>query len=320
MAKTIGIGAGGLLASRVSNPYFSPEQTAVALLLACVAAACAVLLAGVLVKQLRRMNPSLVLDDQGVVIPVPPPLPSWGKVPTWWCHVVDSLGLCLIGGIFIFFGLAAVSSAGQEEEKVLSPEALWGNILTFSVLVAAVYFIVHRRVRWGTWLGLRWREWPHFFWIGPAVVILMWGVMGALSASGYIAWLEKVVGSSSTQDAVALLRESKDSMSVALMAFSAVIVAPLAEEVIFRGYLYPVAKSFAGSSAAIFFSALLFAACHGNIPLMLPLFLLGILLALAYEWTGSIWAAISIHFFFNGATVAMQLALRAGLFPEIPSS
>jgi membrane protease YdiL (CAAX protease family) len=43
-------------------------------------------------------------------------------------------------------------------------------------------------------------------------------------------------------------------------------------------------------------------------------------LALAYEWTGSLWAAISIHFFFNGATVAMQLALRAGLFPEIPAS
>jgi len=320
LAKSIGIRAGGLLASRVSNHFLSPEQTALVLLVACVAAACAVLLTGVLVRKLRRMNQPLLLDERGDMIPNPPPLPSWGKVPTWWCHVVDILGLLLISGIFVSFGMAAVSAAGQEAEKVLSPSALWGNILTFAVLVAAVFFIVHRRVSPGTWLGLRWREWPHFFWIGPAVVILMWGVMGALSVSGYIAWLEKVVGSRSTQDAVALLRESKDSMSVALMAFSAVIVAPLAEEVIFRGYLYPVAKSLAGPRAAIFFSALLFAACHGNIPLMLPLFLLGILLALAYEWTGSLWAAISIHFFFNGATVMMQLALRAGLFPEIPSS
>jgi membrane protease YdiL (CAAX protease family) len=132
--------------------------------------------------------------------------------------------------------------------------------------------------------------------------------------------MERIVGSSSKQDAVDLMRHSKDSLSVGLMAFSAAIIAPLAEEVIFRGYLYPVAKSFAGKTAGVLFSALLFAACHGNVPLMLPLFLLGILLALAYEWTGSIWASISIHFFFNSATVAIQLAMRAGLIPDLPTS
>lgn len=313
-------GCGSLLASRVNEPYLRSDLTAMALLLGCISMACLVLLAGVLLKQRQRLMQPLLRDDQGVLRPMPPPLPSWGRVQTWWCHVVDILGLLLIGGIFVFFGVATVSAAGQETEKVLSTSTLWANILTFATLVAVVFLIVHRRVTPVTWLGLRWQRWTHFFWIGPAVVVVMWVVMIMLMQSGYIAWLEKVVGTSSTQDAVALLRESKDTMSLTLMAFSAVFVAPLAEEVIFRGYLYPVAKSFAGPNAAIFFSALLFAACHGNIPLMLPLFLLGILMALAYEWTGSLWASISIHFFFNGATVATQLAARAGLFPEIPSS
>lgn len=146
----------------------------------------------------------------------------------------------------------------------------------------------------------------------------MWVLLALLSASGYIAWLEEIVGSSSQQDAVALLRKSQDVLSVGLMAFSAAIVAPLAEEVIFRGYIYPVAKCLGGMKCGVFFSALLFAACHGNVPLLLPLFMLGILLALAYEWSGSIWAAISIHFFFNSATVLMQLAMRSGVLPDAP--
>jgi len=190
--------------------------------------------------------------------------------------------------------------------------------MTFAILVGTVIAMVRWRVKPSIWLGLRWAQWPHFFWIGPAAVIIMWVVLGILNATGYIAWMERLVGSSSMQDAVALMRNSKDSLSVGLMAFSAAVVAPFAEEIIFRGYLYPVAKSFGGITAGILFSALLFAACHGNVPLMLPLFLLGILLALVYEWTGSIWAAISIHFFFNSATVAIQLAMRAGLIPDLP--
>lgn len=251
---------------------------------------------------------------------VPPPLPRWGQVRTWWCGPIDALGLLLMSGVFIFFGLAAASTEGKTPGESLTPSLLIGNIVTFAVLVGAVTAIAGWRVRPATWLGLRWARWPHFFWIGPAAVIAMWAVLGILNASGYIAWMERIVGSSSTQDAVALLRDSQDQWSVGLMAFSAAIVAPLAEEVIFRGYLYPVAKSFGGITAGVLFSALLFAACHGNVPLLLPLFLLGILLALAYEWTGSIWASISIHFFFNSATVAMQLAMRTGLFPELPSS
>ena len=112
------------------------------------------------------------------------------------------------------------------------------------------------------------------------------------------------------QDAVKLMRESKDTMSVALMCISAAIVAPLAEEIIFRGYLYPVAKKLGGLWIGMVFSSMVFAAGHGNVPLMLPLFLLGMIMAFAYEKTGSLWSAITIHFCFNTATVLIQLAAR----------
>ena len=91
------------------------------------------------------------------------------------------------------------------------------------------------------------------------------------------------------------------------------IVAPIAEEVVFRGYLYPAAKRFCGPAGAVLFSSLVFAAAHGNVVALLPLFALAVLLCLIYEFTGSIWASISVHFLFNAATVAMQLLARSGL-------
>lgn len=215
----------------------------------------------------------------------------------------------LIVGLFVLFGLSA--GAPKDSDTIqISPNALVVNLVIFALLVSIITFYVSRRIRPTDWLGLRWRKWPHVFWIGPTAVIGMWIVLGFLQASGYISWMEKLIGGSSTQDAVKLMRESKDNVTVAMMCFSAAIVAPLAEEIIFRGYLFPVAKKFGGLWIGMIFSSLVFAAGHGNVPLLLPLFLLGMVMAYAYEKTGSIWSSIAIHFCFNSATVVLQLAHR----------
>ena len=90
----------------------------------------------------------------------------------------------------------------------------------------------------------------------------------------------------------------------------AAVIAPVVEEVIFRGYIYPVAKKYSGRIAGILFSSLFFAMAHPNAISLVPLFVLAVLLALSYEVTGSIWAPISIHVLFNSATVFAQFAQR----------
>ena len=92
--------------------------------------------------------------------------------------------------------------------------------------------------------------------------------------------------------------------------------APLTQEIMFRAYFYPVPKRFIGRTEAIIFSSLVFAVIHNNAMALLPLCVLGILLALAYEFTGSIWAPIGIHTLFNGATVGAQLAIKYGLLED----
>ena len=88
-----------------------------------------------------------------------------------------------------------------------------------------------------------------------------------------------------------------------LIIFLAVSVAPLAEEFIFRFFLYGVAKRYFGKTAALIVSALLFAAVHGHLPSFAPLFVLGSCLAIAYEWSGSILVPMMMHALFNSVTL-----------------
>ena len=137
----------------------------------------------------------------------------------------------------------------------------------------------------------------------------MWSFVGGLQASGFMQWIESL-GVETVQDTVKILQNSNDPVILGLMAFAAVIAAPFCEEIVFRGYLYSATKRFAGPWAAAVCSALVFAAAHGSIAALLPLFVFGCVLVFIYEKTGSLWAPIAVHFCFNGATVAIQMAAR----------
>lgn len=145
--------------------------------------------------------------------------------------------------------------------------------------------------------------------IAPCAVLAMWAFSAGLEFSGYVKWMESL-GVETMQDTVKLLQESKDPLILGLMAFAAVVAAPLCEEIVFRGYFYPVMKHYSGAWPAAICSALVFAAAHGSLTALLPLFVFGLLLVFIYERTGSLWAPVSVHFCFNGATVLVQFAAR----------
>lgn len=247
-------------------------------------------------------------------VPSPPPLPPpiRSGVPTWVYRKLDFIGA---GLLFAIFGGLSLGNTTVDPEKIsFTPEVLLGSIifhLTLGVLtVVAVGFRVHPV----TWLGLRWKNWPWVFLIAPATVLAMWLVFGGLQAIGYMDWMESL-GVEATQDSVKLLQTATDPMVLILMAIAAVLVAPVCEEIVFRGYLYPVAKKYAGTWTAAICSGLVFAAAHGSLAALLPLFIFGIVLALLYEKTGSLWAPMAVHFCFNGATVGIQFLARQ--FPHL---
>ena len=86
-----------------------------------------------------------------------------------------------------------------------------------------------------------------------------------------------------------------------ILAFSTlVIIAPVAEEVLFRGYLFGKLKNYIPTWVAILITSALFGAIHGQWDLAIDTFALSVVLCLLREATGSLWASILLHMTKNG--------------------
>jgi membrane protease YdiL (CAAX protease family) len=84
---------------------------------------------------------------------------------------------------------------------------------------------------------------------------------------------------------------------------AAVCIAPVTEELLFRGYIYPVFKRVFGALPAALGSSVLFAAIHNNALGFPGLTVLALGLTLLYERTGSIVVPVFMHAWFNGVTL-----------------
>jgi len=84
-----------------------------------------------------------------------------------------------------------------------------------------------------------------------------------------------------------------------LMFLLASFVAPIIEEVVFRGYLQSALRRRIPAWGAITVAALVFAAIHGSLILLPLYFIIGAGLGYVYERTASIYAAIGLHMLNN---------------------
>jgi membrane protease YdiL (CAAX protease family) len=106
---------------------------------------------------------------------------------------------------------------------------------------------------------------------------------------------------------IAELLLAAQGLSWYLGLFTVVVAAPLFEEFIFRVFFYTMLRKMIGIPRAVIASALVFALIHwepGNVFVVMPIFVLGIFLALLYEKTQSLWAAGLAHACHNGLTMA----------------
>ena len=106
------------------------------------------------------------------------------------------------------------------------------------------------------------------------------------------------------QETVELFRSSvKENRVGAMMSLtaSAVVAAPLCEEIIFRGFFFGMLRPRWGFIPAALLSSAVFALLHGTLSVFVPIFVVGVCLAYVYERTGSLYLSILYHGLFNGA-------------------
>ena len=238
----------------------------------------------------------------------PPDIPV-GNVQVWPYRNMDLIALAAIVAVFYLLAISNSVAVEADTGPVITAEGVLFSI-GFQIFTAVIVMaVVLTRVNPVKWLGLAWKRWPLVFAIAPVTVLSMWALFAGLQLAGYMDLMDRL-GVEKVQETVTIFQKEKDVMVILLMAFAAGIVAPVCEEIVFRGYLYPVAKKFAGPWMAGLCSALVFSAAHGSMTALLPLFVFGLVLVALYEFTGSIWAPMAVHFLFNGATVVVQLLPR----------
>ncbi len=185
-------------------------------------------------------------------------------------------------------------------------------------LLLGAGFIVFAVLAWvvGNWklplssFGLRWAPFANLL---PVVLIYVLFII-PLALSGWL-WTQLLKGlgrEPTVQDPVKMFIdaiERGNPLEISLLVFSAVILAPLWEELIFRGLIFGYLKSRMSVFAALLVSSLIFSAYHLNEAALMPLLIVGIATGYVYERTRSLYFAIFFHALFNALSMVVLFIL-----------
>ena len=227
-----------------------------------------------------------------------------GKVGTEAFGPPDSGLVCFFATWFawlVYNGFAAPQRAVNVSDLMV------GALHVSVIVLVIVLFLVFRKINVLSLLGLNFGGLLKAFFLALPLVLAAFPLVafaGALMA--------KLMGSEAEpQELVKFFTEAANSREIGVLLLTmvfGVLVAPAAEEFIFRGYLYSVAKKYLGFIPAMILVSLLFAAIHLNLTSLPSLFILALCFTLAYELTGSILVPIAMHALFNFSEFALMLS------------
>jgi len=181
-------------------------------------------------------------------------------------------------------------------------------------LIRGVYIfgIRRRKVGWGS-VGIKNVS---FFWLAIAFIT----TSIAIPITGLITLIVMLVLGLPLENPQLdfLLPEDITGAQAIGMILLAGILAPFGEEVLFRGVLYQYLRDKWGVLAGVILSSLVFGLIHLNLAVGVTAFLLGILLAVCFEYSRSLWTSVLIHAVNNSARIAiLYIIFKSGLLERI---
>jgi membrane protease YdiL (CAAX protease family) len=229
----------------------------------------------------------------------------------------EALVALVLGGFFIWLMTRALSRR-EAAESALTVEQVLPSSVFFIILAGgiAAYLKFLR--------GMRLRETFGFNRVPPLKVLgwaagLLVCVFPLVYMAAYFSQAALPKQDVTPQPLVELFRDVAHHGNVRAMVMiliDGIIIAPMCEEFLFRGFFYGVGKRFLGPIVAGFVSSALFAAFHLNLGSLASLFVLAICLNLAYERTGSLFVPMCMHALFNSANLFFIFGQAQGWFPS----
>ncbi len=233
------------------------------------------------------------------------------RVRPWTLRSALCVALLLVGVQVIAVGLwktlAAFGSVPDPGDADTGRVFAQGLVFHGAALLLLMGMLRARRWSWGRAFGLRT---PGLARRAGMALTCYAGVLPAFMTAAMVSQLVMLLfGRPLTiQDFVLIFMKPQSAWTLMGLLSLALVLAPLAEEALFRGVLLPALMKRMGTGPAVVLSSLLFAAVHVHAPSFLPLFVLAVGLALAYIQSGSLWVPAIMHAVFNGLNLALLLA------------
>jgi membrane protease YdiL (CAAX protease family) len=210
--------------------------------------------------------------------------------------------LALVFGVLILLCvLASFSGLLFYEDQI--PLAQLMITLSIYMVIMVLFYCINRK-RKGTWTSGYGMGSDHLkkISLAPILYLAMLPFL-LLITKAYHLLLQHVFGMEiELQDAAQVIQQDSSWLQM-LYGITAVCIAPVYEELLFRGLLFPYLVKRGGLAAGTLVVSGVFAAMHYHEPSLVPLFLLSSMLCLAYWRTGSLWVCIVIHMIFNAVTI-----------------
>ncbi len=223
--------------------------------------------------------------------------------------LVIGLLIWIVATIFLAVGFAVSllldgEPPGPNAAIVISSVAMHWPVLLFCFVLLRV-----RGVSWMKGFGLSKRRWLGQLGAGGAAYLAMMPVVFVYIVLSALL-LTSLGFEPETQEVANLLLSDAVWPLQAYKIGVAVLLAPIAEELLFRGMAFPLLLRYIRPVWAMLILSVIFAAIHLSLSAFLPLFVVSMALCLAYLVTGRIAVPIVMHVLFNALNLAWFWAVQ----------
>ncbi|UCE00893.1 MAG: CPBP family intramembrane metalloprotease [Chloroflexota bacterium] len=219
--------------------------------------------------------------------------------------------LFLVVGVVLFVTIELIRGVKPEDLMQVSvAQTIWITALEAIALTAGVYFFGLKRKGFG-WdvVGLRSTS-PYWYFIAIIATLVIIPIISLVTILVFYLIGEPL----ENPQLDFLLPEGLSTLDALLMLILAGFAAPFGEELLFRGVLYRMFRERWGIWIGIFLSSLLFGIIHGNFAVAITGFIIGVVAAIAFEYSRSLWTAIIIHAINNSLKIGLlYLLVKLGI-------
>jgi len=243
---------------------------------------------------------------------------SWKEIKSLDLELIDMI-LLIAGGFVVLgevvsplfsIGLVELFSENISNELSQSLKIFFGYLFMAIPPLGIVYYQI-KSLNYKFTLKKDYLQFNFF----PIKYSINQGIKGWLTIVPFVLLISLIMNSlidnqNGSNPLLEIVLNNNNNFSFFLLFITTTLLAPLFEEIIFRGILLPTLSRDFGVISGIIVSAFIFALAHLSLGEMPPLFVLGIGLGITRIASGSLFSSVIMHSLWNGLTFLNLFLLR----------